>query len=164
MRRFHPGPTSQLQKETRSPLPCAQSIFHLLRRSKTNRPALAQPAKRSTRVRSTNFSLSCDDAKPFHFPIKPDAVNDERDRNNKRADCAGQINRRAFHEIDPDTPCSDPKREQRRENDENNMEAFKRHLTNDGIVVPRQKNKPKKSEHKETGKNEDAVNEPFFCG
>src|SRR6266568_8438520 len=164
MRRFHLGPTSQLQKETRSPPPCARSICHLLRRSKTDMPALAQPAKRSTRAKSTGFSLSCDEAKPFHFPIKPDAVNDQRDRDHKRGDCTGQINRRAFHEIDPDAPCSDPEREQCRENNENNMESFKRHLTNDRIVVPREKNKPEKSEHKETRKNEDAVDEPFFCG
>src|SRR5436190_10736843 len=104
-------------------------------------PTLAQPAKRSTRAGSTKFSLSCDDAKPFHFPIEPDAVNDERDRNNKRADCACQINRRAFHEIDPDAPCSYPERKQRRENNENNMEALKRHLMKDRVVVPRQKDK-----------------------
>src|SRR5437762_11593081 len=122
-------------------------------------PALAQPAKRSTRARSTKFSLSCDEAKPFHFPIKPDAVNDKRDRDHKRADCASQINRRALHEIDPDAPCSDPEREHRRENNENNMEAFKGHLTKDRVVVPRKKNKPEKSEHKETGKNENAVDE-----
>src|SRR6266480_1387108 len=164
MRRFPPGPTSQLQKETRSPPPCVRSIFHLLRRSKTDMPAPAQPAKRSTRVESTRFSPSCDDAKPFHFPIKPDAVNDQRDRDHKRADCAGQINRRAFHEIDPDAPCSDPERKQRRENYKNNMEPFKGHLTNDRVVVPRQKDKPEKSEHKETGKNENAIDEPFFCG
>src|SRR5207253_11026668 len=145
MRRFHLGPTSQLQKETRSPPPCARSICHLLRRSKTDMPALAQPAKRSTRARSTKFSLSRDDAKPFHFPIKQDAVNDQRDRDYKRADCAGQINRRAFHEIDPDAPCSDPERKQRRENYENNMEALERHLMKDRVVVPRQKDKPEKS-------------------
>src|SRR6266550_3975201 len=164
MRRSHPIPTQPHQKGTRSPPPCARSIFRLSRHSKTGMPALAQLAKKSTKVKSTKFSLSCDDPKPFHFSIEPDAVHDQSDGDDKRADCAGQINRRAFHEIDPDTPCSDPERKQRRENDENNMEAFKRHLTNDGIVVPRQKNKPKKSEHKETGKNEDAVNEPFFCG
>src|SRR5947209_8995899 len=142
MLRFHPGPTSQLQKETKSPPPCVRSIFHLLRRSKMDMPAPAQPAKRSTRVESTRFLPSCDDAKPFHFPIKPNAVNDQRDRDNKRADGASQINRRAFHEIDPDAPCSDPEREQRRENNENNMEAFKRHLTNHRIIVPREENKP----------------------
>src|SRR5436309_13559142 len=131
MRRFRPGPTSQLQKETKSPPPCVRSIFHLLRRSKTDMPALAQPAKRSTRARSTKFSLSRDDAKPFHFPIKPDAVNDQRDRAYKRRDCAGQINLRAFHEIDPDAPCSDPERKQRRENYKNDMEPFKLHLKND---------------------------------
>src|SRR5260370_6338598 len=113
MRRFHPGRKSQLKKDTRSPPPCARSIFHLLRHSKTDMPALAQPAKGSTRAGSTKFSLSCDDAKPFHFPVKPDAVNDQRDGGDKRADCAGQINRRAFHEIDPDAPCSTPEREQR---------------------------------------------------
>src|SRR6266496_898335 len=113
------------QKETRSLPPCARSIFHLLRHSKTDRPALAQPAKRSTRAGSTGFSPSCDDAKPFHFPIKPDAVNDQRDRDDKRADCAGKINRRAFHEIDPDAPRSDPERKQCRKNNENNMEPFK---------------------------------------
>src|SRR5213594_1961199 len=112
MRRFHLGPTSQLQKETRSPPPCARSICHLLRRSKTDMPALAQPAKRGTTTTSTKFLPSCDESQPFHFPIKPDAVNDQRDRDHKRADCARQINRRAFHEIDPDAPCSDPERKQ----------------------------------------------------
>src|SRR5947207_10795057 len=163
MRLCLPRPTSQLQKETRSPPRCAGPTLHVLRRSKTDMPTLAQPAKRSTRAGSTKFSLSCDDAKPFHFPIEPDAVNDQCDRDDKRADCSGQINRRAFHQIDPDAPCTDPEREQRRENNENNMEAFKRHLTNDRIVVPREKNKPEKSEHKETRENEDAVDEPFFC-
>src|SRR5437868_11812826 len=125
MRRFHPRPTSRLQKETRSPPPCARSICHLLHRSKMDRPAPAQSAKRSTRARSTKFSLSCDEVKPLHFSIEPDAVNDQRDRDHKRADCAGQINRRAFHEIDPNAPCSDPNSKQRRENNKNNMEAFK---------------------------------------
>jgi len=32
----------------------------------------------------------------------------------------------------------------------------------DRVVVPREKNKPKKSEHKKTRKNEDTVDEPFF--
>src|SRR5207248_4163472 len=164
MRRFHPRPTSRLQKETRSPPPCARSICHLLHRSKTGTPMPVRPAKRSTRARSTKFSLSCDEVKPLHFSIEPDAINDECDRDDKRADGASQINRRAFHEIDPDAPCSDAEREQHRENNENNMEAFKRHLTNDRIIVPREKNKPEKSEHKETRKNEDAVDEPFFRG
>src|SRR6266576_7051792 len=120
-------------------------------------PVPAQSAKKSTRVKSTKFSLSCDNAKPFHFSIEPEAVHDQDDRDHKRADCAGQINRRALHEIDPDTPCSNPEREQRRENNKNNMEAFKRHLMSDRIIVPREKNKPEKSEHKETRKNQDAV-------
>jgi len=164
MRRFPPGPTSQLQKETRSPRPCAQSIFHLLRRSKTDMPVPAQLAKRSTREKRIKFSLSCDDVKPFHFSIKPDAVNDQRHRGNKREDCSSKINRRAFHEIDPNAPCSYPECEQRRENDENNMESLKRHLTNDRVVVPRKKDKPEESEHKKTSKYKDAVNEPFFRG
>src|SRR6266404_5036123 len=42
------------------------------------------------------------------------------------------------------------------------MEGFKRHLMKDWVVVPRQKYKPEKSEHKETGKNENAVDESFF--
>src|SRR5438128_6782033 len=127
-------------------------------------PALVQVVKRSTKAGTTELSPSCDDAKPFHFAIEPDAVNDERDRNNKRADCAGQINRRAFHEIDPDAPCSDPERKQRRENNENNMEALKRHLMKDRVVVPRQKDKPEKSEHKKAGENQDAVDEALFRG
>ncbi len=127
-------------------------------------PALVQVVKRSTKAGPTEFSLSCDDAKPSHFAIEPDAVNDERNCNNKRADGAGQINRRAFHEIDPDAPCSDPERKQRRENNENNMEALKRHLMKDRVVVPRQKDKPEKSEHKKTGENQDAVDEGLFRG
>src|SRR5438477_11532123 len=124
MRRFHPGPTSQLQKETRSPPPCARSTFHLLRRSKTDMPTLAQPAKRPTRAGSTKFSLSCDDAKPSHCPIEPDAVNDQSERDDKRADRCRQLNRRAFHQIDPDEPCTDPEREQRRETTDNKLEAY----------------------------------------
>jgi len=34
----------------------------------------------------------------------------------------------------------------------------------DRIIVPREKNKPEKSEHKETRKNVNAVDEPFFRG
>src|SRR5437660_9812799 len=103
-----------------------------------------QQARRWTKAGSTESSSACDHAKPFHFSIEPDAVYDQSDRDDKRADCAGQINRRAFHEIDPDTPSSDPEREQRRENDENNMETFKRHLMKDRVIVPRQIDKPEK--------------------
>src|SRR6266516_1917918 len=164
MHRSHREPTSQPQKETKSPPPCARSICHLLRRSKTDRPAPVQPAKRSTTVGPTEFSLSCDDAKPFHFPVKPDTVSDERNCSHKRGNCAGKINRRTFHQVDPDAPGAGPEREQRRENNEHNMESFKRHLMNDWVVVPRQKYKPEKSQHKKAGKNQDAVNEPLFRG
>src|SRR5438094_6488938 len=135
MRRFHPGPTSQLQQETRSPPPCARSTFHLLRRSKTDMPTLAQPAKRSTRAGSTKFSLSCDDAKPFHFPIEPDAVNDQCDRDDKRADCSGQINRPAVHQIDSDAPCAGPERDPRCGHKEDNLQALKTPLKKDRVVV-----------------------------
>jgi hypothetical protein len=42
------------------------------------------------------------------------------------------------------------------------MEAFKGHLAKDRKVVPRQKCKPEKAEHKKARKNQDAVNEAFF--
>src|SRR6266568_726061 len=73
---------------------------------------------RSTIRQSTKFSLSCDDAKPFHFPVKPDAVDDERDCAGERRYCTGEINRRAFHEINPNAPASNTEREQRREDNE----------------------------------------------
>src|SRR6267143_1323307 len=44
------------------------------------------------------------------------------------------------------------------------MESFKRHLPKDRVVVPRQQNKPEKSQHKETGENEDAIDQAFFGG
>src|SRR5205823_6554932 len=120
-------------------------------------------AARWTIARSIRLLLSCDDAKSSHFPIKPNAVNNERDRANKRRNRPGQINRRAFHEIDPDAPRANPEGEQRRENDEDDVKTFKRHLTNDR-VVPRQKRKPKKSEHKKAGENQNAIDEPLFRG
>src|SRR5947199_2344767 len=44
------------------------------------------------------------------------------------------------------------------------MESFKRHLPKDRVVVPRQKYKPEKSQHKKAGKNQDAVNQALFRG
>src|SRR5437870_4160607 len=125
MHRFRPRPTSPRQKETRSRPPCVRSICRLWLRNKTGRRLPPRRQTRSTITRSTRFSRSCDDAKSFHFPVKPDAVNDERNRATKRRDCAREINRRAFHEVDPDAPTANSEREQRREDDENNMEAFK---------------------------------------
>jgi hypothetical protein len=43
------------------------------------------------------------------------------------------------------------------------VKTFKRHLTNDW-VVPRQKRKPEEAEHKKTGENQDAIDEPFLSG
>src|SRR6266542_17002 len=164
MRRSHRSQKVLRQRETRSLLPCARSTSRLSRRSKTGMLALAQPAKRETKAGPTKFSLSCDDAKPFHFPVEPNAINDQRNRSGKRRNRARKINRRALNEVDPDTPRASPEREQRRENDEHNMESFKRHLMNDGVVVPRQKYKPEKSQHKKAGKNQDAVNQALFRG
>src|SRR6266480_1942554 len=137
MPRFRPAPTSQRQKETRSPLPCARPLFHPSRHSKTDTPVPAQRAKRSIKAKPTESSFSCDDPQSFHFPIKPNPINDQRNGGHKRCDGACEINRRAFYEIDPDAPQSDPQREKRRENNENNMETFKRHLAEDRVVVPR---------------------------
>src|SRR2546427_4139885 len=44
------------------------------------------------------------------------------------------------------------------------MEALKRHLMKHWVVVPRQKDKPEKSEHKKPGENQDAVDEALFRG
>src|SRR5437764_1112816 len=137
MLRSHPELTSQRQKETRSRRPCARSIFHPLHHSKTNMPAPVPPAKKSIKEEPTKSSFSCDDPQPFHFPVKPNPINDQRNGGHKRCDGACEINRRAFYEIDPDAPQSDPQREKRRENNENNMETFKRHLAEDRVVVPR---------------------------
>src|ERR1700732_4571319 len=112
MRRFHPTPTLPPRRETRSRPPCARCFFHPWRRNRTGTPSPARAAKRSTRARSREFSLSCDDAQPFHFPVKPNTVNDQRDGGGKGHDQAGKINRRAFHEIDPNAPASNSERKQ----------------------------------------------------
>src|SRR6266545_3947281 len=184
MRQYHRSRRGLRRTETRSRSPCARSICRLSRRSKTDTPTLAEPQAKLTltpsneiprisrealwecgasshrfsraipnatrgrlripkAVAKTRKSFSCDDAKPFHFPVEPDAVNHQRSRSGKRRD---------------------GDREQRRENNENNMEAFKRHLTEYRVVVPGQKYKPEKSQHKKAGKNQDAVNEPLFRG
>src|SRR4029077_2081033 len=137
MLRSHPGPTSRRRTETRSRPPCARSIFRPSRRSKTDTPAPGQRARRRTKAKPTEFSFSCDDPQSFHFPIEPDPIDDQRYSGHKRCDCPCEINRRAFYEIDPDAPQSDSQREKRRENNENNMKTFKRHLVKDRVVVPR---------------------------
>src|SRR6266436_4111986 len=137
MHRSHLTQTSQRRTETRSQLPCARSIFRPSRHSKTDTPTLGQRARRRTKAKPTEFSFSCDDPQPFHFAVEPDAINHQRYSGHKRCDCPCEINRRAFYEIDPDAPQSDSQREKRRENNENNMETFKRHLVKDWVVVPR---------------------------
>src|SRR6266508_1341521 len=155
-------PSNEIPRISREALWDCEASSHRFSRAipKATRGRLRIPKA----VAKTRKSFSCDDAKPFHFPVEPDAVNHQRSRSGKRRDGAREINRRAFHEIDPDTPRSDAEREQRRENNENNMEAFKRHLTEYRVVVPGQKYKPEKSQHKKAGKNQDAVNEPLFRG
>ena len=95
-----------------------------MRRSKMGMPSLA-PAAGSTLTRSTKFLLSCDDAQPFHLSIKPNAIDNERNRNDERSNCTLKINRFAFDQVDPDAPRSAAEREQRGKHNENNMEAFK---------------------------------------
>jgi hypothetical protein len=85
---------------------------------------LARVVKRWTRARSTKFSFSCDDAEPFHFSIKPYAVNNQRDSAEKGSDRSGEINWSALDEIDPDAPRAATEREQRRKKDENYVETF----------------------------------------
>src|SRR5436190_20876355 len=138
MLRCRPGPTSQRQTETRSQLPCVRSIFHPSRHSKTNTPVPGQLVKRSIKAEPTETWFSCDDPQAFHFAIEPHAINYQCYGAHKRCDRTCEINRRAFYQIDPDAPQSHSQREKRRENNENNMETFKRHLAKDRIVVPRQ--------------------------
>src|ERR1700746_2029910 len=126
MRKSHQSQTSQRQRETRSRPPCAGSIFHPLRRSKTGTPTLAAPKPTPTTIGSTKAS-SCDDAKPFHFLVEPDALHDQRNCGREPRDRTSKINRRPVDKSDPYAPRASSKREQRRENDENNMESFKRH-------------------------------------
>jgi hypothetical protein len=64
------------------------------------------------------------DVEPFHFPVKPNAIDDERERAGERRNRAGKINGRAFDHIDPNAPAAHAQREQRRENHEYNMESF----------------------------------------
>src|SRR6478736_5714789 len=120
MHRSRQSPTALRRRETRWPPPCARSIFHPLRRSKTGTPTLDASKPTLITIGSTKTS-SCDDAKPFHFPVEPDAINDQRDRSGKRRDRPSKINRRSLDEIDPHAPRAGPERKQRRENDENNM-------------------------------------------
>src|SRR6266404_7515008 len=98
MRQFHRPPTSPRQKGTRWPRPCAQSPCHLSRRNKRD---TRSPAARRARSIMTKLPklFSCNDAEPFHFPIKPDAIEDEGKRGGERSDRAREINRPVFNEI-----------------------------------------------------------------
>src|SRR5216117_3087685 len=145
-RRTRRLPTSQHQKETKSPRPCARSICRPWRRSKTGTPTLA--VWQTQRIPTTTRRLfSCDDPQPFHFLVEPDAIHHQHNRDHERGDRAGNVNRGAFHEVDPETPHSGPQRKKRREDDEHNMESFKRHLAKDRVVVPRQKYEPEHAKH-----------------
>jgi hypothetical protein len=108
-------------------------------------------------------TFSYDDAEPFHFAIEPNAVNDQGNRANERGDCSGEVDWRVFYEIDPNAPRAATEREESRENNEDNMETFKGHLTDDWIV-PGKKSKPEKPEDEKTSKNEDPINQSFFSG
>src|SRR6476660_5787925 len=134
MRRFPQSPTALRRRETRSPPPCARSIFHPLRRSKTGTPTLDASKSTLITIGSTKTS-SCDDAKPFHFPVEPDAINDQCNRSGKRPDGAREVDGHTFYKVHPHAPRAGPERKQRRENDENDMESFKRHLAKDRRVV-----------------------------
>src|SRR2546423_15127074 len=112
MPQFRQEQTCSPRTRTRSPPPWSRAICCLLRRSKTDMPGLVARQTRST-ITESGTAFSCDDAEPFHFSIKPDAVNHQRERGDKRTDCTGQINWRALNHIDPDAPRADSKREQR---------------------------------------------------
>ena len=75
-------------------------------------------------ITTVKNSLSCDDPEPFHFAIKPNAVNDEENRGEERAERAGAVDRLADGEINPDTPRGAPERQQRREKDKDDAETF----------------------------------------
>src|SRR6516225_408600 len=138
MHRCHRSQREQRRTETKWRSPCAGSIYHLSHHSKKDTPKLRARQTRSVKRKSQKFSLSCDDPKPFHFPVEPDAINDQCNCSGKRRCRACKTNRRPFNEIDPDAPGAGPDRKQRRENDENDMESSKRHLAKDRVVVPRQ--------------------------
>jgi hypothetical protein len=70
---------------------------------------------------------SCDQAKPFHFSIKQDAVDDEPHGGDKRDNGTGAIDRLAHSQINPDAIAANTEREQGREDDENDMKTFDRH-------------------------------------
>src|ERR1051326_40179 len=107
-------------------------------------------------------NFSCDDAKPFHFFVKPDAVNNQRNCGRERRDRASKIKRCSCYKIDPQAPGTGADRKQRCENDENNMVSLKGHLPEDGVVVPCQYREPEETEHKKPGENQNAIDEPFF--
>src|SRR3954453_12753481 len=86
----------------------------------------------------TGRLFSCDNAQPFHFPVEPDAIYHQHNCDHERGRRAGNINRYAYYKVDPEAPHAGPQRKQRRENDEHNMESFKRHLMKDWVVVPRE--------------------------
>src|SRR5204863_2793320 len=94
------------------------------------RAGSTRPRKRRRLGRHSTKSpktFSCDDAEPFHFPIKPDAVDDEGKRAGKRSDRPCEINWCAFNQIDPNAPAADANGQQGRENYEDDMEGLERH-------------------------------------
>src|SRR5205823_13961759 len=101
------------------------------RRARSTRPRKRRRlGRRSTKSPKT---FSCDDAEPFHFQIKPDAVDDEGKRAAKRSDRPCEINWCAFHQIDPNAPAADAQREQRRENYEHDMQGLAQHHRTMGL-------------------------------
>src|SRR4051794_13966622 len=86
---------------------------------------------------TTRRPFSCDNAQPFYFPVKPDAIYHQQNCDHERGGGASAVNRCACYDVNPETPHAGPQRKQRREDDEHNMESFKRHLTKDWVVVPR---------------------------
>jgi hypothetical protein len=69
-------------------------------------------------------SFSCDDAKPLHFSIEPNAVDHEGESDYKGGNGAATIHRFAYGQIHPNAPETYPEREHRREDDEYNMETL----------------------------------------
>src|SRR5947208_393579 len=101
-----------------------------------SRPALAKLTRTKSQAREVR-SVSCDDAKPLHFPVEPNAVDHEGESDNEGDNRARAVNRFAYGQIDPNAPETYPEREKCRENDKNDMETLKRHQRTIGLYHAR---------------------------
>jgi hypothetical protein len=55
--------------------------------------------------------FSCDDAQTFHFPVKPEAIHQQHNRDHKRSDRADYVNRGTHYEVHPETPHASAQRQ-----------------------------------------------------